>query len=485
MGMLIFGLSKSYTQAVIGRCIAGLLNGNIGVVKSFLTEITDDSNRGAAFSYMSVAWALGTILGPLIGGLLCRPAITYPNIFGNNLFFIEYPYFLPVLVCCIGNLISALMAYCYMTETRVVTTHCCSNSNSDSSSNIDSNIIELKVIDNKNNTYSKVDEEEEEEEDVTQSPLILDDDLEAATTDNESNDETNNSNYTNEVTKILQDNLDAGTDDDDDQSFYEEYQLCSCNNNNSDSKNSKNSKNSKEQVPILKQKIVILTTFNYGLLAMAYIILEETIPLFLKLSTQEGGFGLSSSAIGFILSISGGVMLLFTFFILPKLASKSKLWMFRIGIYYAIPLAFGWPLLAVLEHEYLLKNKYKFLISRSLLVLVSVLKSVFSCMSFTAVTIQINHSCYDENLGAVNGLGQSFASLSRCIGPALGGLLWSISIKKHFIFTNFISVGIILLWCLYVSFLLPKSIDYKRKNTKNHPYNTVSAVETDSNLVMH
>jgi hypothetical protein len=238
-------------------------------------------------------------------------------------------------------------------------------------------------------------------------------------------------------------------------------------------------------VPILKQKIVILTTFNYGLLAMAYIILEETIPLFLKLSTQEGGFGLSSSAIGFILSISGGVMLLFTFFILPKLASKSKLWMFRIGIYYAIPLAFGWPLLAVLEHEYLLKNKYKFLISRSLLVLVSVLKSVFSCMSFTAVTIQINHSCYDENLGAVNGLGQSFASLSRCIGPALGGLLWSISIKKHFIFTNFISVGIILLWCLYVSFLLPKSIDYKRKNTKNHPYNTVSAVETDSNLVMH
>ena len=98
MGMLIFGLSESYTQAVIGRCIAGLLNGNIGVVKSFLTEITDDSNRGAAFSYMSVAWALGTILGPLIGGLLCRPAITYPNVFGNNLFFIEYPYFLPVLI---------------------------------------------------------------------------------------------------------------------------------------------------------------------------------------------------------------------------------------------------------------------------------------------------------------------------------------------------------------------------------------------------
>ena len=41
----------------------------------------------------------------------------------------------------------------------------------------------------------------------------------------------------------------------------------------------------------------------------------------------------------------------------------------------------------------------------------------------------INNSVFDEALGAVNGLGQSMASLARAIGPAFGGLLWSISEK--------------------------------------------------------
>ena len=494
IGMLIFGLSKSYTQAVIGRCIAGLLNGNIGVVKSFLTEITDDSNRGAAFSYMSVAWAVGTILGPLIGGLLCRPAITYPNIFGDNHFFNEYPYFLPVLICSIGNIISATMAFCYMTETRIVdpTNYYCYDNHKlvaqDSSSNTNNSQVELIIVDHKKPiAYSKVDivgDDDNDDEDKNEKAKA--DDIEEAS-DIESNiyEASHNNNQNMEIElidkSILQRDssysMDVVSDVDSDESYYQECLLCGGNNTSNT-----------DNVPILKQKIVILTTFNYGLLAMAYIILEETIPLFLKLSSNEGGFGLSSSSIGFILSISGVVMLLFTFFILPKLASQSKLWMFRIGIYYAIPLAFGWPLLAILDHQYLARNQYKFIISRSLLILISVLKSVFSCMSFTSVTIQINHSCRDENLGAVNGLGQSLASFSRCIGPALGGILWSISIKKHFIFTNFISVVVILVSCLYVSFLLPKSIDFKRKDTKSsnsHQYNTLSVTDADTHHVMH
>jgi MFS family permease len=43
-GMLIFGTAKSYGQAVFGRILSGLLSGNLGVMESFLTEFTDDSN---------------------------------------------------------------------------------------------------------------------------------------------------------------------------------------------------------------------------------------------------------------------------------------------------------------------------------------------------------------------------------------------------------------------------------------------------------
>jgi hypothetical protein len=45
--------------AMFGRVLSGLLSGNLGVLKSFLGEITDESNRGAAFSYLSLSWAIG------------------------------------------------------------------------------------------------------------------------------------------------------------------------------------------------------------------------------------------------------------------------------------------------------------------------------------------------------------------------------------------------------------------------------------------
>ena len=52
-------ISQIYHVAMFGRLLSGLLSGNLGVLKSFLGEITDESNRGAAFSYLSLSWAIG------------------------------------------------------------------------------------------------------------------------------------------------------------------------------------------------------------------------------------------------------------------------------------------------------------------------------------------------------------------------------------------------------------------------------------------
>jgi MFS family permease len=43
---LLFGLSTSFAWAMSVRIMAGLLNGNIGVIKSMVGEITDETNRG-------------------------------------------------------------------------------------------------------------------------------------------------------------------------------------------------------------------------------------------------------------------------------------------------------------------------------------------------------------------------------------------------------------------------------------------------------
>src|SRR5690606_21993885 len=105
-----------------------------------------------------------------------------------------------------------------------------------------------------------------------------------------------------------------------------------------------NSSSRRVAAPPLLQKIVTLATGSYGMLAMGYIVYEETVPLFLKLSKEEGGFALSSSQIGILLSLSGAVMLLFCLLVLPKFANASKKNMFRVGFYTGLPSILAWPI---------------------------------------------------------------------------------------------------------------------------------------------
>lgn len=74
----------------------------------------------------------------------------------------------------------------------------------------------------------------------------------------------------------------------------------------------------------------------------------------------------------------------------------------------------------------------------------------------------VNHSVDDENLGKVNGFGQTLASTARCVGPALGGAMWSVSLKHRFVFGNFILTAIALLMAEWVSYRLPAALDIKK-----------------------
>jgi MFS family permease len=46
-----FGLATTYWQAVLARGCAGLLNGNVGLLKSYIGKLTDNTNRSAGFSF--------------------------------------------------------------------------------------------------------------------------------------------------------------------------------------------------------------------------------------------------------------------------------------------------------------------------------------------------------------------------------------------------------------------------------------------------
>lgn len=97
ISILGFGLSRTFGALVISRCLCGLLNGNIGVMKSAMGELTDPTNRAEAFALLPVVWAAGASFGPLLGGYLSRPADRFPDTVFAGQFWRDFPYFLPCL----------------------------------------------------------------------------------------------------------------------------------------------------------------------------------------------------------------------------------------------------------------------------------------------------------------------------------------------------------------------------------------------------
>lgn len=107
--MFLFGLSNSYAMALTIRFASGLLNGNTCVIKSVIAEITDETNSAMGFALFNLTWSLGSIFGPVLGGYASNPAQHMPQIFSENSFFTEYPYFLPTFISSIISLISCIL----------------------------------------------------------------------------------------------------------------------------------------------------------------------------------------------------------------------------------------------------------------------------------------------------------------------------------------------------------------------------------------
>ncbi|KAH8979733.1 MFS general substrate transporter [Lactarius akahatsu] len=118
---ILFGLSRSFTALVFSRCLHGMLNGNIGVMKSMMAELTDETNMARGFSLIPVTWAVGGTIGPFIGGVLSRPQDHWPNVFSHP-FWGEYPYFLPCLATAAYSLLSFILAAIFLKEVGALLT---------------------------------------------------------------------------------------------------------------------------------------------------------------------------------------------------------------------------------------------------------------------------------------------------------------------------------------------------------------------------
>ncbi|MEZ5030224.1 MAG: MFS transporter [Saprospiraceae bacterium] len=78
LGYLVFGYavaSQNIPLLFISRMLPGFTGGNISIVFSAIADVSDDSSKARNFGLVGMAFGLGFILGPTLGGILADPTM--------------------------------------------------------------------------------------------------------------------------------------------------------------------------------------------------------------------------------------------------------------------------------------------------------------------------------------------------------------------------------------------------------------------------
>ncbi len=78
IGYILIGIAvtmQTLLLAYIGRLLDGFTGGNISLVMSSMADLSDKSNKAKNFGLIGMAFGLGFIMGPYVGGRLADPSV--------------------------------------------------------------------------------------------------------------------------------------------------------------------------------------------------------------------------------------------------------------------------------------------------------------------------------------------------------------------------------------------------------------------------
>jgi len=123
IGYLIWLFAGSFLMLLLSRVIISCMSANIAVASAAIADITQPQNRAKSMAIVGIAFGLGFILGPAIGGIASsyNPLLTYPQLssLGIN------PFFLPTLIAFILSIINWVCVFIYFQETLPVSSRTC------------------------------------------------------------------------------------------------------------------------------------------------------------------------------------------------------------------------------------------------------------------------------------------------------------------------------------------------------------------------
>ncbi|TBU39765.1 MFS general substrate transporter [Dichomitus squalens] len=370
LSMIGFGLSTKYWALILSRCAEGALNGNIGVTKSMMAEITDSTNRARGFAYMPMIWALGSTVGSIIGGVFSRPADGWPP-FRHGAFWRTYPYFLPCIVtACIS--ISAFMLALFGLKETLPRTFRNTGSDTERTATLYRDAQSQQSV-----SAAVVSEGDNVIEVVRVEPLP----------NLEKNDLPD--------TGVLVDKVDSET-------------------------------------PVTIRTIlvprVLWPIINYGFLALTDQCVVVLVPLMYSTSIPLGGLGFTTFTIGLIQGVAGfvgGIVQVFTFpWMQRKLGSK---WLYTLSYSMFVVVFALFPLIS-----FLTKREGKVRSTTWVLVVLQFVAYVNTYMTWRCIFMYISDGAPNQRaLGLTNGFAQTTASTVRAIAPAASSSLFSVSLEQH------------------------------------------------------
>ncbi|KAL2754300.1 hypothetical protein ACRALDRAFT_1063185 [Sodiomyces alcalophilus JCM 7366] len=391
LSVLVFGFAPNLTVALIARALGGFLNGNIGVLQTTVAElVTVKEHQPRAYTIMPLVWCLGSIIGPMIGGALARPCISYPNLFARGTIWDKYPYLLP-------NLFSAATVFCGV----VIGLLFLEETHSEKKNRRDRGVELGKLFTSWMRPRNRQLASEEEEKEA----LLDDDELPGyRTTENSPRLNTTSGAEPRESLDLNFSSFDGV-------------------------------KTVPEPKPKVFTKPVILNIISYGILAFHTMTFDQLFPVFLSTKPPADkdfhlpfkfvdGFGMETKEIGVILSVQGIYSIFSNLFLFPLVTRRlGPLRLFRLLAVSYFLLYFTTPYVVLLPENLRIVGIY----------ILVVWKCTFSTMAYPSNAILLTNAVPNlTTLGTINGVAASTASLCRAVGPTISGLLYALGLRSGY-----------------------------------------------------
>uniref|UniRef100_A0A6A7FUX3 Major facilitator superfamily (MFS) profile domain-containing protein n=1 Tax=Hirondellea gigas TaxID=1518452 RepID=A0A6A7FUX3_9CRUS len=381
----LFGFSHSLFTAFLFRSLNGLINGNMGVCKTYLTEILDASNQAKGFAIVSFNFSVGLIIGPSIGGGLYGSVST--GLLGR------YPWTLPCFVCASLSVVILIVAIWKLDET------------------LNCELPTAKTTHQRGSPTLEDVLSEEQNEAINEMLTALADDGSNVVIITREHPTTNGipTALTTEVA-VASVNAPNGVIP---------YQI-SIEHEESDDSSSSDSDVSLHLPPLSSNRTFHKACAIYGFTALVYIIFETLYPIWVQVPEAQGGWGWNPSLTGTIQSVGAIGNVIMQIFVFHRISKHfGLLVIYRFFWIFPIAWFLVWPTFSLITNRLV-----------QIIVMLALHSSfaVTAGVVFTVSFMLVSNSVHREVLGSANGIGQALASLVRGVGPSVTGLVfgWSL-----------------------------------------------------------